>query len=432
MGDTNNDVSGRVDGPLVQARTVGDLHFHNAMLRAELPGGAVVGREEELQRIVSLVDRGRRGLVVAGPVGGGVDSLVSTAARELCRAGRFPGGMLEVEFHGHPRLRAASAHDEIAAAALRTSLAALGVPETEVPREPSALGAAYRSQLADHEAVLVVLRHVGAREEVLRFWEAGGEHKVLVGGHGPVADGDLLPSMDVAPLPVAECVELLETVIGRGCLGDARVADDPDAAARLVALGGGLPLAVALLAGVLAADPGMTLDALARRLESLRTAAAPAERGPLRAVWEVAAQELPPTEAEVLRAVALADRPVLDAEAVRTAAAVSLTAAEDALHGLARRHLLHGHMEGSKRVPGRHRMHSAVRHFAARRDGSDASPSAPPPAPCVTAVHTYTVQPGDTLSRIGARFHVNWQHVALRNRIVNPDLIYPGEVFVLR
>ncbi|MEU9608928.1 LysM domain-containing protein [Streptomyces sp. NPDC048057] len=430
MGDNNNEVSGRVDGPVVQARTIGDLHFHNAMLRAELPGGAVVGREEELRRIVSLVDRSRRGLVVAGPVGGGVDSLVSTAARELCRAGRFPVGMLEVEFHGHPRLRAASARDATAAAALRAALVALGAPGPDAPRELSALVAAYRSQLADHEAVLVVLRHVGVREEVVRFQEAGGEHKVLVGGHGPFADGAPLPSMDLTPLPVAECVELLETVIERGCLGDVRVADDPGTAARLVALAGRLPLAVALLAGVLTSDPDMPLDALAQRLQTPRAEAAPAEREPLRAVWDVVAAELPAVEADVLRAMARSDLPVLDAEAVRAAAAVPLTTAEDALHGLARRHLVHGHVEGSKRVVGHHRMHSVVQHYAAGHGG--AAPSRSAPAPGVTAVHTYTVQPGDTLSRIGARFHVNWQHIALRNRIANPDLIYPGEVFVLR
>lgn len=430
MGDSHNEMSGWVDGTLVQARDIGDVHFHNAMLRAELPGGAVVGRETELRRIVSLVDQSRRGLVVTGPVGGGVDSLVSTAARELCRAGRFPGGMLEVEFHGHPRLRAASTRDGTAAAALRAALMALGAAEADVPDDPSALVAEYRALLADHETVLVMLRRVGAREEVLRFQEAGGEHKLLVGGHVPVDAGDPMPSMEVAPLPVAECVGLLETLVERGCLGDVRVAGDLETAARLVDLAGRLPLAVALLAGVLTADPEMTLDTLARRLETLPADATPAEPEPLRTVWDVAAEELPTEEADALRAMALADRPVFDAEAVHAAAAVSLTAAEDALHGLARRHLIHGHLEGSKRVIGRHRMHSVVRHHAAQHGGYGPAPATR--APCVTAVHTYTVQPGDTLSRIGARFRVDWPQIALRNRIVNPDLIYPGEVFVLR
>ena len=44
---------------------------------------------------------------------------------------------------------------------------------------------------------------------------------------------------------------------------------------------------------------------------------------------------------------------------------------------------------------------------------------------------TYTVKSGDTLSAIGARFDVSWQEIAKVNKIPNPDLIYPGQVFVI-
>ena len=39
---------------------------------------------------------------------------------------------------------------------------------------------------------------------------------------------------------------------------------------------------------------------------------------------------------------------------------------------------------------------------------------------------TYTVVPGDTLSRIAARFNTTYQALAQLNGIANPNLIYPG------
>ena len=68
----------------------------------------------------------------------------------------------------------------------------------------------------------------------------------------------------------------------------------------------------------------------------------------------------------------------------------------------------------------------------------------PPPAPAEAAQmiaamvaqpqpqgnQTYVVQPGDTLSTIGARFGVPWQSIT-GFRSGNPNLIYPGEVLTL-
>lgn len=42
---------------------------------------------------------------------------------------------------------------------------------------------------------------------------------------------------------------------------------------------------------------------------------------------------------------------------------------------------------------------------------------------------TYTVKAGDTLSAIGKRYGVSWKDIASLNKIKNPNLIYPGQVF---
>ena len=65
---------------------------------------------------------------------------------------------------------------------------------------------------------------------------------------------------------------------------------------------------------------------------------------------------------------------------------------------------------------------------------SGSSSTAPPPdAPSQKASQTYTIQSGDTLSKI-AKAHYGeaseWKRIYEENRdtIKNPDLIYPGQV----
>lgn len=49
-------------------------------------------------------------------------------------------------------------------------------------------------------------------------------------------------------------------------------------------------------------------------------------------------------------------------------------------------------------------------------------------APTQSAGATYTVQSGDTLSGIAAKFGTTYQAIAAKNGIANPNLIYPGQV----
>jgi LysM repeat protein len=58
---------------------------------------------------------------------------------------------------------------------------------------------------------------------------------------------------------------------------------------------------------------------------------------------------------------------------------------------------------------------------------SDKAPGAPAPAP-VAESGTYTVQSGDTLSGIAAKFGTSYQNLQAINGISNPNLIFPGQV----
>ena len=53
---------------------------------------------------------------------------------------------------------------------------------------------------------------------------------------------------------------------------------------------------------------------------------------------------------------------------------------------------------------------------------------APAPAPAPSNYTTYTVVKGDTLSGIASKFGTTYQKIASDNGIANPNLIYPGQV----
>lgn len=55
----------------------------------------------------------------------------------------------------------------------------------------------------------------------------------------------------------------------------------------------------------------------------------------------------------------------------------------------------------------------------------------PPTGGPVTGQRTYTVQRGDELRFIAARFGVTWQSIAQLNGIANPNRIYPGQVLLI-
>jgi LysM repeat protein len=59
------------------------------------------------------------------------------------------------------------------------------------------------------------------------------------------------------------------------------------------------------------------------------------------------------------------------------------------------------------------------------------APAAPAPAPGRTGLTTYTVQAGDTLSRIAARHATTWQTLASINHLANPNYILVGQRLVV-
>ncbi len=64
--------------------------------------------------------------------------------------------------------------------------------------------------------------------------------------------------------------------------------------------------------------------------------------------------------------------------------------------------------------------------------GGTGTPPPPPPPPPAPGGDTYTVQPGDTLSGIAARFGTTWQELQRLNGIPDANRIFPGQVLKIR
>ena len=60
-----------------------------------------------------------------------------------------------------------------------------------------------------------------------------------------------------------------------------------------------------------------------------------------------------------------------------------------------------------------------------------AKPAAKASKPAKPAHRTHKVRKGDTLSAIGQKYGVSWQEIARVNHIKNPDLIFPGQKFII-
>ena len=216
----------------------------------QLPAGAsaFVGRERELAELDRVgADQGVAPpvLVLSGFAGVGKTALALRWAHT--RAADFPDGQLYVDLRGYAADRPLS----VARARARL-LASFGVSPAQVPADPGAATALYRSVLADRR-VLVVLDNALSVEQVRPLLPGTSSCRTLVTSRdlltGLVA-GEGAHRTVVSPLPTRAAVAVLTGILGRD-----RVEAEDSATLELARLCGGVPLALRVAAVNLADDP---------------------------------------------------------------------------------------------------------------------------------------------------------------------------------
>ncbi|GAB2738247.1 AfsR/SARP family transcriptional regulator [Amycolatopsis magusensis] len=191
-------------------------------------------------------------VALTGIAGAGKSALAVHLGHRLAPV--FPDGQL------YAGLAGTTAEPRAATAVLGRFLAALGVPDAELPAGADARAALYRDRLAGRR-ILVVLDDASGEGQLLPLLPGGPSAAVLVTSRQRLTALPGVHHLPLAPLPVADAVRLVSTV-----LGDERPRSEPDAVRHLVELCDRLPLAVRAAAARLAARPDWRIATLVAQL----------------------------------------------------------------------------------------------------------------------------------------------------------------------
>ncbi|WP_188296464.1 AfsR/SARP family transcriptional regulator [Streptomyces sp. CBMA156] len=320
----------------------------------QLPSGLTdfTGRAEEAELLADrLADAGGRAVVVSaldGMGGVGKTTLAVHVARRV--RDRFPDGQLFADLRGADRT------PPDPGTVLAGFLRDLGVAPGEIPPDTGERSALYRSALAGRR-VLVVLDNAAGPGHVEPLLPGSPGCAVLVTSRHRLTGLAGAHQLRLDTLPPGQALDLLTRIVGAE-----RVAAEPGAAEEVVLACGLLPLAVRIVASRLAADPALTLAALADGLRhEHRLAELSDGERTVEASFALSYHRLDAELARAFRLLSLPDTP--DVPLPCAAALLDRTEAEtgDLLESLVDLNLLH-----SPRF-GRYGFHDLVRAYARAR-----------------------------------------------------------------
>lgn len=371
-GTSNELADSTVYGPVIQARTIGDVRVTvqqpvvTPPTPRELPPMPAVwtDRDCDLVQLAGAVDRlsadSVRVIAISGPSGIGKTALAIKFLHAQME--RFPGGALYADLRGYAPGGPAST-PEILARLLRSVR-----PDVRATSADE-LGACWRTATAAPDGPVCVLLDNATDADQVQALLPGGpghivvttSHHVLVGlaGHGARFH-------TVEPLDDEAAQDYLVRQLGQD-----RVTGDRQAAARIVRLSAGVPMALAVVVGALASRTDQSLAIAAADL--VRTQSAVRTARPVLTPQEVAVttalddryQQLPPAAAVLYRRLGGLFALDVDAALASAVSGLTLPAAREALDVLHAAGLIESTQSEDHLVRGAvYRFHDSAREHA--------------------------------------------------------------------
>ncbi|GAA1860770.1 tetratricopeptide repeat protein [Actinomadura bangladeshensis] len=319
------------------------------------------GRAVSLSKLDLLVGQSvwPRAVVVQGMAGVGKTTLALHWAHRV--ADRFPDGALFADLRGTTRSPVTPAE------AMGQVLRAAGVPGDQLPRTEDELAAQCRSLLGGRR-MLLILDNAVQPEQVRPLLAAVASGLVVVTSRRrlpALLEGADVRTLELREMATQEAVDLIAGVLGPG---DARVRDEEKAIVRLARECGHLPLALGVMAGRLAENPGESIAGTVRELTARDAPGGAAHGTPapgLSAVvdptFDVAYRSLRRDQREAFRRLGLVAGPDFTPAALAALQDRTVDRARECLEGLRQAYLV------QDVGPDRYRMHDLLREFARER-----------------------------------------------------------------
>lgn len=337
-------------GPELQRAARALLGNPMGAIPAQLPGDNVrfTGRQAQADELCTLVGRGEA-VAISGPAGVGKSALALHVAHRV--AERFPDGQLYADLHGFtPQAQPVAAVD-----VLGRFLRALGMAASSIPTDEGEAAAEFRT-LTHGRRLLIVLDNAAGAEQLAPLLP------------GSTSCGVLITSRRTPQLALTHrWLDVLDPQEAHALLvrfaGTQRLEQEPEAAADIVRLCGGLPLAMTIIGARLVTSPELPVRTLADRLadERRRLAELAVDDQAVRSSFTASYTELGAAEARLFRLLGLLDMSTISVPVASALTGLGESETASLLDRLVDIQLVEAC------GPGRFRLHDLLRLFARER-----------------------------------------------------------------